>query len=131
MITVEIVPNDIEIVAKAIIINSENKVLFLKRSEYTKKFAGEWDLPGGHLREGESLVAGLVREVKEETSLNIEQAVFVKKQKNLHFFKCKFKEQKISLSKEHTEFKFMEISELEGSEEKFKKIALSVLKEND
>ena len=131
MITVEIVPNDIEIVAKAIIINSENKVLFLKRSEYTKKFAGEWDLPGGHLREGESLVAGLVREVKEETSLNIEQAVFVEKQKNLHFFKCKFKEQQISLSKEHTEFKFMEISELEGSEEKFKKIALSVLKEND
>ena len=88
-------------------------------------------MPGGHLREGESLVAGLVREVKEETNLNIEQTIFVKKQKNLHFFKCKFKEQQISLSKEHTEFKFMEISELEGSEEKFKKIALSVLKEND
>jgi len=127
MITVGIVPNDIESVAKAIIVNSNNEVLFLKRSEYTAKFAGEWDLPGGHLREGENLKQGLFREVKEETGLKIESPIFLSKMSNLHFFKCSFSRGKIVLSEEHTEYKFMGVSELEGSDEKFKKIALSVI----
>ena len=55
MIKVNIVKNDIDAVAKAVIIDSKNRTLFLKRSSYVKKFAKEWDLPGGHLKENESL----------------------------------------------------------------------------
>ncbi len=33
---------------------------------------GHWNLPGGHLEEGEGLVAGAVREVQEETGLVVE-----------------------------------------------------------
>jgi ADP-ribose pyrophosphatase YjhB (NUDIX family) len=33
---------------------------------------GRWNLPGGHLEEGEGLVAGGVREVREETGLVVE-----------------------------------------------------------
>ena len=34
--------------------------------------AGKWDLPGGFLEEGEHPLDGLVRELREETSLEIE-----------------------------------------------------------
>ena len=64
MIKVEIVPNDIDTVAKVVLIDENNRVLLLKRSNYMKKFAGEWDLPGGHLRENESLLDVLAIEVK-------------------------------------------------------------------
>lgn len=33
---------------------------------------GRWCLPGGHLEAGESVTEGLVREVKEETGLDVE-----------------------------------------------------------
>jgi 8-oxo-dGTP pyrophosphatase MutT (NUDIX family) len=71
MIRVKIVPNDSRNVAKVIIIDGDRRVLFLKRSDYVDKFAGEWDLPGGHIQVGEDLMVGLKREVKEETTLDI------------------------------------------------------------
>ena len=54
MIGIKIVKNDISTVAKAVIIDSKDRVLLLKRSDYLKKFAGEWDLPGGHLKQDEN-----------------------------------------------------------------------------
>ena len=72
MIRVKIVPNDIKTVAKVVLIDDSNRVLFLKRSNYMEKYAGEWDLPGGHLKSNESLSAGLKREVEEETGPKIE-----------------------------------------------------------
>ncbi len=49
---------------KALIINSKNEIL-LGEAFDTIQF------PGGHLEPGESLSAGLQREIKEETGLNI------------------------------------------------------------
>ncbi len=51
---------------KAIIINSKNEIL-LGRVNTTYQF------PGGHLEEGESLEQCLLREVKEETGININE----------------------------------------------------------
>ena len=53
-------------VVKAIITGSDNTVLLLK--DIRTPF---WDLPGGHVQEGESLQEALHREVKEETNLII------------------------------------------------------------
>ena len=39
--------------------------------------AGKWDLPGGFLDEGEEPLAGLLREVEEETGLAIEPGAFL------------------------------------------------------
>lgn len=47
------------------IIKDEGKILFLKNE------SGCWDLPGGKIKKGEKLNATLVREVFEETNLNI------------------------------------------------------------
>jgi 8-oxo-dGTP diphosphatase len=46
-------------------------VLVLRRSEFSKHFAGTWELPGGKLDRGESFDQALLREVVEETGLKI------------------------------------------------------------
>ena len=56
MIRIKIVPNDISTVAKVVLIDQKNRTLFLKRSDYMKKFARDWDLPGGHLKANESIL---------------------------------------------------------------------------
>lgn len=126
MITVKIVENDTSTVAKVIIVDSSNRVLFLKRSKYTDKYAGEWDLPGGHLKKNESLEDGLKREVHEESGLKVENLTFFKKMNNLHFFHCKYNSQPVSLSHEHIDYKFLNKEEL-NKKEKFQKLALQVI----
>lgn len=53
---------------KALIFNAEGEVLLLERDHPIKKIY--WDIPGGRLQKGESLMDTLVREVKEETGLD-------------------------------------------------------------
>jgi len=53
----------------AIIPYSENKILLIKRN--TKPFVGYWALPGGRMDPGETIEQTIVREVKEETGLDI------------------------------------------------------------
>ncbi len=126
MIRVKIVPNDTKTVAKVVFINEEDQVLMLKRSDYVDKFAGEWDLPGGHLKQDESLLDGLRREVEEETGLIVESPKMIEKQANLHFFYAKYPSRPIKLSHEHTGFKFFHKKDL-NKEEKFQKVALKAL----
>ncbi len=126
MIRIKIVPNDISTVAKVVLIDSKNRVLFLKRSSYVEKYAGEWDLPGGHLKENESLEKGLARETKEETHLDVENPIFLLKIDNLNFFYAKYNSQKLKLSHEHTDYKFFDKSDLDPKE-KFQNIALKAL----
>lgn len=117
---------DSDVVAKIVIIDNENRVLMLTRSDYHKKYAGELDLPGGHLKENEPLNKGLKREVKEETGLDISQAVFYKKIKNKHFYYAKYDSQPIKLSDEHVDYGFYKKKEL-NPEKTFEKIAIEVL----
>lgn len=57
--------------AKAVILDQSGKMLVLRRSSThpTKAFA--MDLPGGIVEEGETSEIGLIREIKEETGLDI------------------------------------------------------------
>ena len=126
MIRVKIMPNDTKTVAKIILVNSKNMVLMLKRSSYVEKYAGEWDLPGGHLKKNENLITGLTREVKEETSLTIRDPKFFKQLENIHFFKANYDSQEVSLSHEHVDYKFLDKNELD-LKEKFQKVAFEVL----
>lgn len=117
---------DIDVVAKVVILDSDNKVLLLKRSNYHKKFAGELDLPGGHLKEGENLISGLKREVFEETGLKIKNPIFFEKQKDRYYFFAKYNNKKIKLSDEHVDYGFYEEKKL-NKDKKFEKIAIKVL----
>ena len=53
----------------AIIPYPQNKILLIKRS--TPPFVGYWALPGGRVDPGETVEQTIVREVKEETGLDI------------------------------------------------------------
>ena len=98
----------------------------LKRSNYTKKFAGDWDLPGGHLKPNENLIDGLRRETKEETQLKVRDPIFFLNINNLHFFYAMYDSQEVKLSHEHTDYKFFEKEELNASH-KFQNIAIKAL----
>ena len=56
---------------KAFVTDPEGRWLFIKRSANSKSFAGQWDLPGGKVDPGEQFDTALVREVEEETGLNV------------------------------------------------------------
>ena len=128
MIRIKIVPNDTTTVAKVVILDNKNRALFLKRSNYVEKYAGEWDLPGGHIQENESLLAGLERETKEETQLSIREPKFILQIDNLHFFYAQYDSQDVKISHEHTEYKFFDKKDLDPSE-KFQKVALKAIEE--
>jgi len=55
--------------ANAIILN-DNKILLIKRSNYTKAFPNMWACPGGRADEGETPEQAVVRELKEEINLD-------------------------------------------------------------
>lgn len=130
MIKLNIVVNDSKKVAKVVIIDNSNRVLLLKRSDYVNKYAGEWDLPGGHIKVGEKLLTGLKREVKEETDLDVSNLIFVEKIDNLDFYYCKYNNKPIKISHEHTGFRFFDKNSLNPAK-KFEKVALKALEMND
>jgi len=59
------------ITAWAIVIDSEKKILLVKRASDKKLFPNAWSFPGGKQEEWESLYETVVREVKEETWLDL------------------------------------------------------------
>ena len=119
-------PQDSSKVVKIVLVDSENKVLFLKRTDYMDKFAGEWDLPGGHVHVGEKLFDGMQREVEEETGLKVFRATLFTKVGRLHFFKGKYEQGNIILSREHSEYEWRDPLERENLS-KFEKIARMVI----
>ncbi len=59
------------LIVSTIISNAERKILIIKRALGNDVLPGYWDIPGGTLEDGEDPYDGAVREVKEETSLDI------------------------------------------------------------
>ena len=59
------------LIVHALIMNAERSVLLIKRSETEDVLPGVWDIPGGTLEDGEDPKEGVLREVKEETNLEV------------------------------------------------------------
>jgi 8-oxo-dGTP diphosphatase len=53
------------------VIANRGRIRVLKRAPRMSYRAGSWDLPGGHLATGESFEDCLLREIKEETALDV------------------------------------------------------------
>lgn len=60
-----------ECVVDAVVIRHDRRVLVLKRAKTKSLFPGCWDLPGGHVQNGESLEAALRRELTEEIGARV------------------------------------------------------------
>lgn len=54
-----------------VVIANRGRILVLRRAARMPYRPGSWDLPGGHLAAGESFDECLIREVKEETGLDV------------------------------------------------------------
>lgn len=59
----------------AVLVTPINQVLLLKRSENEEWMPGKWGLVGGMIRTGEHPIEGVLREIKEETNLNIKRVI--------------------------------------------------------
>lgn len=121
---------DTDKIAKAVVIKGD-KALLLKRSNYMKKYAGEWDLPGGHVQEDESLEDGLRREIEEETGLKISSPKKLYTDGRTYYYRAETDESEIKLSAEHTEHKFVSAEDIENMEipSKYLKWVKQVLEE--
>lgn len=57
--------------AVAVVVDSQNRVLLTRRAAIMRSFPKAWVMPGGGIDPGESILEGVVREVKEETGLDV------------------------------------------------------------
>lgn len=108
--------------AKAIIINTDKKILLSKRSESKKKKAGFWKINGGVCLTGESSLQGIIREIKEELGLDLSKykAIFYKEYRkkqvfdDIYLFKVDIEISKLEFSdREVADAKWVTIEEYE------------------
>ena len=109
----------IEVVAAAII--REGRVLCVQRAEHKREYVSlKWEFPGGKVEVGESREEALVREIREELSVDIEVSEFLMTVEHtypdfhltMHVFKCALDQGEISLN-EHVALKWLSINELD------------------
>ena len=87
-VKISIRPPDTKYVAKVVIFDGDGNVLILKRKK-NQKFPEEWDLPGGHLMEGEGYKQGAAREVFEETNLLVRDLKELYQDGRMSYYKTK------------------------------------------
>ena len=125
------------------IIEKDNKILMVKEAK--KKCYGKWNVPAGHLKKGETIFEGAIREIFEETgckvrlknvlpimSKNIENTTLI-----IITFTTELLEEKISFNTEEIlDVKWISKEELENMnienlrDEGLIKRTLKMLKEN-
>lgn len=107
------------ITVKAIVIYNQ-KVLILKKATSSTDGLGYWELPGGGLEYGETPHQALIRELKEETNLDIKIIkpvyTFTAIRKNYQTVGIGFlalpTSDNVKISFEHTDYKFVNYNEL-------------------
>jgi len=105
----------------AVIVNSDNKILLLKRSDYPKQWMpSKWSLIGGAIEKDEEPEKACEREIKEEIGLDIDK--FIEKvviQRNPdsveHIFACRYTGEStdVTLNKENTNYGWFDVNEME------------------
>ena len=125
----------LQVGVKVLLKNSEGKYLLLKRSkEKYPEVKNPWDIIGGRIDPGTSLFENLKREVKEETSLDLEKeprlvaAQDILKVANRHVIRLTYTgniEGEPTIDEDHSEYKWFDADELrnlDGLDEFFKKL---------
>ncbi len=64
-------------VAKVLVINTEGKLLVLRRSATDERRPLQWDYPGGFVEPGEDLKAAAIRETLEEAGISLDHVELI------------------------------------------------------
>lgn len=93
------------------ILNSYGQILVLKRTETDRWQPGKWGLPGGGLNRKETYEGAAIREIKEETGLNIfePKVVYVLEEEEIHvkYFLARNFFGNVVIDWEHNDFKWI------------------------
>ena len=109
---------------RGIIKNDANEILIVKRHPNSRTDPEMWELPGGKVESGEEFADALVREIKEETNLDVEIGDFAEAIQNNYSHKrtvqimmylCEVKGE-IKISDEHTEWMWASLEKIKGLE---------------
>ena len=65
-------------VSAGILINNDNQILLSQRTA-DKSFPGQWEFPGGKIESSETAHEALIRELKEELGINIDNSYLFKR----------------------------------------------------
>lgn len=107
-----------------IFVTYNNKTLFLRRANYIKQFGGKWCLPGGTLENDENPKSGIIRELKEETGIVVDDVKLWKNWKysdnsTTSIYEIELdREPNIKISREHAQYKWLSIDDLPKYREK-------------
>lgn len=99
--------------AFGIIINQDNKVLLCHRRDYDL-----WNLPGGKVEDGENPWRAVIREIREETGLNVEithlSGIYSKPDKNelVFSFVCQVLTGEIILNDEADKIEYFDLEKI-------------------
>jgi 8-oxo-dGTP diphosphatase len=114
--------NNVILGQKAFIINTNKEILILKRQN-SEVYNDLWDVPGGKLEEGDTLLEAISREIREETGLKLQRIISVLSSskfqgqasdkpiifRNIYLVKA---EGDVVISNEHQEYKWVDVSKI-------------------
>jgi 8-oxo-dGTP diphosphatase len=113
-------PKPFSLSVKVVVRDASGRVLALRRSATSRANSGKWEFPGGKVDAGEAFDAALVREVREETGLEVElDHVLGAAESDLPARRVAYlllgassASGQVRLSDEHDEFRWLAASEL-------------------
>ncbi|WP_458402659.1 NUDIX hydrolase [Methanobrevibacter sp.] len=106
------------------IIKNEDKILIVKRHPKSRTDPEMWELPGGKVENGEHFADALVREIKEETSLDASVGDFCDAVQNDYAHKRTVQlmmymddvEGQVKISEEHTDYMWADLKKIKTLE---------------
>ncbi|MDD5050561.1 MAG: NUDIX hydrolase [Candidatus Pacebacteria bacterium] len=116
----------LQVGVKAFLKNKEGKFLLLRRSEKYKDIKGNWDIVGGRINPGSSLLDNLKREILEETGLVLHETPKILTAQDIlrvhgkHIVRISYLaniEGEPKIDAESTDFKWMTIEDMKSEKE--------------
>lgn len=103
------------------LIVKEGKMLFLKRSKNSEIEPDKWGLPGGHLEKFLSQEKNVLKEIKEESGLDIISCKLINikslgNERKIYYFLCVPSDGEVILdNNEHSQYKWMSIEDIKNA----------------
>ena len=107
-------------IVSQVYVKKDNKILMVQENKESKK--GKWNMPAGKLEDNESIIDAAIRDIKEETNINIKITGLIAIQQNITsigqliilYFKGEYLSGEIKYDeKEIADVKWMTIEEIQ------------------